>query len=269
MKGYFFGCLLLIMNSTAAFASFEKGKAAYEQGDFRTALKEFEPMAKQGDVKSQTYLGYMYEEGQGVDKDYGQAINLYREPAEQGYILAQIKLAGIYHIQQNYFTAVVWYRKAAEQGNALAQFFLGSAYDDGKGVMQDYKQAIYWYRKAAEKGNAWAQYFLGFAYEQGKGVVQDYGQAAVWYRKSAENGDPIARRKLADMYEKGQGVSKNKLLALMLYKLNNQTLYADELAAQLTPDQRAEVQSLVANWKKGMTLPTSTKTYPASAAKKK
>ncbi len=37
------------------------------------------------------------------------------------------------------FLNAAWYRKAAEQGNAGAQFYLGSCYDQGRGVDKDPK----------------------------------------------------------------------------------------------------------------------------------
>ena len=75
--------------------------ASYENGDYATALREWEPLAEQGNVSAQYNLGQMYRRGQGVP--------------------------------QNYKTAVKWYRLAAEQGYASAQFNLGLMYDIGKG----------------------------------------------------------------------------------------------------------------------------------------
>ena len=75
---------------------------AYESGDYATALREWKPLAKQGDARAQYNLGLMYNERKGVPQDYK--------------------------------TAVKWYRLAAEQGNADAQYNLGLMYDKGQGV---------------------------------------------------------------------------------------------------------------------------------------
>jgi hypothetical protein len=40
-------------------ADYQKGLAAYEQGDFATALREWEPLAEQGDADAQHKLGLM------------------------------------------------------------------------------------------------------------------------------------------------------------------------------------------------------------------
>ena len=67
-------------------------------------------------------------------------------------------------VQQSYAEAVKWYRKVAEQGIAEAQYNLGVCYFYGKGVRRDYAEAVKWYRKAAEQGIAEAQSNLGVCY---------------------------------------------------------------------------------------------------------
>ena len=44
-------------------SSYQEGLDAYERGDYETALKEFRPLAEQGDPLAQSYLGSMYYEG--------------------------------------------------------------------------------------------------------------------------------------------------------------------------------------------------------------
>ncbi len=51
-------------------SSYQEGCDAYERGDYDTALKEFRPLAEQGDPLAQSYLGGMYAEGEGLPKDY-------------------------------------------------------------------------------------------------------------------------------------------------------------------------------------------------------
>ncbi len=62
------------------------GMEAYEKGDYATALKEWRPLAAQGNAAAQALLGMMYyEEGQGVPKDYVQAYMWLSLAAAQGY----------------------------------------------------------------------------------------------------------------------------------------------------------------------------------------
>jgi len=47
-------------------ADFQKGFDAYERGDYTTALREWTPLAEQGDADAQYVLGLMYHNGLGV-----------------------------------------------------------------------------------------------------------------------------------------------------------------------------------------------------------
>ena len=98
---------------------------AFDRADHATALRVWLPLAEQGDVAAQTYVGEIFEKGLGVAPDHAAA-------------------AG-------------WYRRAAEAGNARAAVNLGSLYERGLGVARDSVQALAWYRRAAGVGD------LGFA----------------------------------------------------------------------------------------------------------
>ena len=50
-------------------AGVETGLAAYEMGDYATAISELRSPAKRGDGRAQYQLGLIYAKGQGVDKD--------------------------------------------------------------------------------------------------------------------------------------------------------------------------------------------------------
>ena len=142
-------------------ADFEKGWDAYEKGDYATALREWEPLAEQGDVSAQYNLGLMYHSGEGVPKDYK--------------------------------TAHKWFSfAAAEQGDAVAQYNLGQMYRNGQGVPRDYSTAFKWYSLAAEQGYVLAQGNLGALYAGGAGVLQDNVYAHMWFSIAASQGDEHA-----------------------------------------------------------------------------
>ena len=124
MKGYAW-VLLLAIASMECFAGLNEGFTAYKAGKYKTALKEFLPLANDGDATAQFSLGFMYEKGQGVAQDYSQAAD--------------------------------WYRKAAVQGDAEAINNLGLMYDKGEGVPQNYRLAAVLYHKAAAQGHASSQ----------------------------------------------------------------------------------------------------------------
>ncbi len=129
----------------AAQADPESGIGAIETRDYDIALHELIIPAKNGDAEAQFFLGGLYFNGDGVERD----------PAE----------------------AIKWWLLAAEQDLGYAQFILGVTFFDGTGVPQDYTEAAKWYRRAAEQGIAQAQYNLGAMYERGVGVPLDYVEA--------------------------------------------------------------------------------------------
>ncbi len=58
--------VLLVVLAAPAWAGFDDGMAAYDRGDYETALREFRPLAEQGNALAQHNLGVMYDNGQGV-----------------------------------------------------------------------------------------------------------------------------------------------------------------------------------------------------------
>ena len=73
MKRLALAVALLIALATPSQADFRDGVAAYDRGDYTTALEEFKPLAEQGNAQAQFSLGAMYVFGQGVPQDSVQA----------------------------------------------------------------------------------------------------------------------------------------------------------------------------------------------------
>ena len=113
---------LLVCFAVPAWADFQAGMDAKNRGDFAKALREWRPLAEQGEARAQFYLGMLYENGDGVPEDYEKA----RE----------------------------WYEKSAAQGDANAQFYLGLMSAFGRGASLDLVQAHMWYSLAAANGHA-------------------------------------------------------------------------------------------------------------------
>ena len=147
----------LLLGVPSYSADFNKGLTAAQSGDFATALKEWKPLAEEGNAVAQNNLGLMYHNGWGVPQDYKEA--------------------------------VYWYRLAVEQGYSIAQYNLGLMYEKGKGVPQDDKEAVRLYRLAAEQGYADAQGNLGVMYVFGKGVTKDFVYAHMWGNIALMNGN--------------------------------------------------------------------------------
>lgn len=129
---------LLAVNT--AFAGDEiVGFAAFENGDYTTAYPYLMKSAKDGNTDSMYLLGRMFQYGEGIEKNYSEALN--------------------------------WYQKAADKNHELAQLSLGFMYDQGEGTKQNFAEAFKWYMKSAHQGNAIAQRNIGLMYTTGDGVV--------------------------------------------------------------------------------------------------
>ena len=154
-------CLVLVLVFLAWFAAtasgdFDAGMAASKRGDYATALREWKPLAEQGDAAAQAELGLMYYNGQGVRPDFKEAVR--------------------------------WFRSAAEQGKAVAQVEMGMMYYQGTGVPRDFKEAARWFRLGAEQGDAVAQSKLGVMYYRGRGVPHDHMLALMWFNLAVAHG---------------------------------------------------------------------------------
>ena len=87
MKHALIVLILLLASPTwadSADEQFKRGYEAYQQSDYATALREWKPLAEQGDAAAQTNLGNMYAIGRGVTLDAAEAVRWYRKAAEQG-----------------------------------------------------------------------------------------------------------------------------------------------------------------------------------------
>ena len=199
----------------------------FENQDYITAVEWYRKAAERGSAHAQCNLGFLYENGQGVQKNNKTAIEWYRKAAEQNNINAQFNLANLYYkgegVPQNHEVAVEWYRKAAEQGDSEAQFNLGNSYYKGEGVSQNHEVAVEWYRKAAEQGDSDAQCSLGNRYYKGEGVPQNHEIAVEWYRKAAEQGHTNAQLTLRDI----QQIYVNKNFSDNTLLLNSSNNYSD------------------------------------------
>jgi uncharacterized protein len=116
--------VLLLMSSAGYSQDFDKGQKAYASKDYATALREWSPLAEQGNVKAQFNLASMYHSGRGVTQDYKEAVKWFRLAAEQGYMDAQALLGVMYAlghgVTQDKVYAHMWANIAASSGGENA-----------------------------------------------------------------------------------------------------------------------------------------------------
>jgi TPR repeat protein len=157
------GFIILLCAQVSLATSFASAERAFNHRNFATALKELQPLAKQGDAKAQVLLARMYMMGYGVLKD----------PAE----------------------AHKWLEAAAAQGNPDAEFMLGAP-----SVLrhENIPEGLKLLRLSAEQGNQDAQLLLGEGYVQGVGtsLARDPVRADMWLRLAARNNLPFYKAQL-------------------------------------------------------------------------
>ena len=177
--------------------------------------------AEAGDAKAQYNLGVCYAKGEGVTKEFKDAVSWWTKAAEQDFVLAQHDLGNCYYngdgINKDYKEAVMWYTKSSVKGYAASQYNLGNCYFYGTGVGKDEKEAVKWYTKSAEQGNPQAQYNLARCYSTGAGVAKNEKEAVKWYTKSADRGYMSGQFCLGLCYYKGIGVEKDEKKAVKLF----------------------------------------------------
>jgi hypothetical protein len=76
--------LTLWIHASAVAGPLEDGRAAYDRGDYQTALRLWQPLADQGNAWVQTDIGIMYDEGYGVTQSNIRAYMWYSLAADAG-----------------------------------------------------------------------------------------------------------------------------------------------------------------------------------------
>jgi len=207
----------------------EKGRAAYNTGDFTGAYWSYVPLAEEGHGEAQYRVGILLLQGRGVVQDIPKSIEWLKAgfktllaQAEEGDAHAQElvaeALANALGTSRNMKEALRWYEAAAKQGKPRSQMMWANALDGGFwGVKTDKKKAEEGYiksraglEKLAEEGNIDAFHDLFVMAQHGLGGEKDDAAAQTWLIRAAEGGSPVAQRELATAYRKGKfGLEKD------------------------------------------------------------
>ncbi|WP_110687674.1 tetratricopeptide repeat protein [Salinicola aestuarinus] len=198
------------------YANGDKG----EEKDFEKAFEFFKKSYEQGFFEGAYYLGVMYKNGFGVDKDFDQYIRYMTEAGNAGYLPAQKKLLAVYLFSR--------------EGKALS----------------DDKKAAYWLKKAADLGDEDSMYNLSGFYLDGRGVEQNDDLAFHWIMQAVERDDILSFERAGDFYSQGIGTEQDWVRAYMMYDLGGTASSGKkaELAEQMTQEQINEAISLSRQW---------------------
>ncbi len=199
----------------------KKAHEYYNQQNYEKAMELYKKLSDEGDPDAMTSLGFMYQNGQGVEKNNVLAFKLYEKATQQEQPYALFNLALLYAngqggVDENQFKAFDYFQHSAIAGVELGQYETALRYERGLGCVQDFKQAAYWYEEAAKRGHAEAFNNLGVLYKDGFGVDQNYHRAFVCFSRASEKNLPVAQYNLGQLYDSGLGVEQNSEKALEL-----------------------------------------------------
>lgn len=149
--------------------------------------------------------------------------------------------------------------------------------DDGMRAYEaaKYEEAFELLLPAAQEGKASAQSIIGSLYMDGKGTAQDVEEARKWFRRAALQGDDTAQFNLGVMLYNGVGGPRNDLEAykwmLISWKSGNKNASRQFriVSADLSRQERAEVEKMVKSWKYGDPIPGTEKTEEEPKKKRK
>ena len=188
--------LSLTFASGALAGPLEDGQAAFDAGQYETAMQFFSEGFRSGDAASGYYLARMLELGLGIEPDPVAALQLYQLAAESGNVEALNRVALMHYrgeagIIQDYAEAARLFALAAEQEDRNALFNLGKLYFEGKGVRRNASRAIGYYRRAAEKDHILALNTLGALYRAGAKSAEDLARARKYFERSGAFGNAV------------------------------------------------------------------------------
>lgn len=140
-----------------------------------------------GDVKAQYRLARDYEK----EKNYAEALPLHRDLALKGWTDSQTRLGLMYldgqGVSQNTDEAVRWFKSAAAQGDSTAHLMLGVIYFGAlPNTPKDIALSAQWFLSSAYLGNARARDHLARLYATGTGVPEDLDVAMEWAKSSLD-----------------------------------------------------------------------------------
>jgi hypothetical protein len=208
-----------------------------------------------GYIPAAHILGILDESRYGGEGTLPRAVKHLIRAGKAGYAPSQYELGVIYYtggdgVPQDKTRAGAWLVQAAKNGNADALYTCGRMYDLGEGgAKADPQKALAYYKEAAVKGQPDAQDAIGLSFYLGQGLPKNDNWARVWFERAAEGGSADAMFNLAVMEAKGEGGKQDLVTAYAWLKLAQREGLdkagpaADELAAKLTPEQKAKAEA--------------------------
>lgn len=189
--------ILLWLAVVAASPATDEARRLLALDQDAAAFERVDGASRRGDDDATALLGWFYDTGRHVPRDYARAAELYRQVVRDNPSV-QWRL-GVMHdlgqgVRESPEEAVRLFRSAASDDDANANASLAVMYANGRGVRADFRQAMRYYRRAADLGSGAGFLGVGMLYHYGMGVGRSIEEAAAWYLAATALRDNRARQ---------------------------------------------------------------------------
>jgi len=178
--------------------------------------------AEKGQSNAMLNLGFLYEEGIGVARNFSKALEWYQKASDAGEGEAAMRVGRCYEIgigtAADMGKAVAGFEKAAALGHVPALIRLAGVYLNGHGAPKDENRGFGLLSKAAEAGDGDAMFDMGQIALNGLyGRKAEAEKARAWFLKAAEAGHGGGALAIAGMCREGKGGKADEERALRWY----------------------------------------------------
>ncbi|MDH5230199.1 MAG: sel1 repeat family protein [Gammaproteobacteria bacterium] len=160
--------------------------------------------AGQSQASDEQALALRYRQGQVqyFFKAYANALDVWRPLAQQNYAPAQASLGWLYQlglgVPKDFLLARQWYLQAVKQSHPIAQNNLATMLENGLGVDRDEPKALKLYGQSAQSGYRFAQFNFGRLLMR-QAINEEQKEIAwSWIQKAARQDVDAAKRYIAE-----------------------------------------------------------------------
>lgn len=207
----------------------------FDVGNFDKAFLLFTKAEEYGSTDASNWIGDMYFDGCGVERDYAMSVNYYRQAAEMGLAEAQCNMGYMYYqglgVTKDYARAQQWLERSAAQDHVDAFYHLYWVYKSDENGGKDEKRAEESINQAINRGvvqrmrtraeQGWSRECLIYAtlFEHAFGVDEDKVMMVTWEKVAAEKGLALAQIYYGNSYFFGSGdLVKSNASSALWYK---------------------------------------------------
>ena len=209
-------------SGSAMFSLAHLYKEQWDRQDYKKSMFYFKKALKKGVKNSYAEIGWLYQDGQGVNKSSKRAFRWFKNGVDNGDRRSQYGIGCMYlngwGCEQDYSLALKHFKIALEAGFSRANTNLGYMYKNGLGCKKNRKRAVEYYLAGMEANEALSYNNLAVMYDYGEYFKEDKQKALELYNKAIELGCSHTKFYLGLKYISGTDVKKNTLKAMKYFE---------------------------------------------------